>query len=154
MQSYSHTHSLGHQTGLAARLFNKLLTKRFSNTGINMTAEQWGIILILRNNGAMTQWQLGEMLSLEKSTVSRSISGLERRGWVVCKRNAKDGRHKLATLTSNAINIAQQCSMIAKSVLEDAQAGLNPKAVSASLEQLSGVIKNLRELNQLRSPNH
>lgn len=148
MQGYNHTRSLGHQTGLAARLFNKLLTRRFSDAGIDMTAEQWGVILVLLNHGAMTQGQLGEKLYLEKSTVSRSVSGLERKGWVVCEKNAEDGRHRLATLTPNAINIAERCSCIAQSVLEDAQAGLDPGAVSASLEQLSGLIGNLRELNR------
>lgn len=149
MHRYSHSQSLGHQTGLASRLFNRLLTKRFKDAGINMTAEQWGVIQVLLNNGAMTQGQLGEALYLEKSTISRSVNGLEKRGWVVWTRNAIDGRQKLTTFSPDAINIAKQCSAIAKSVLNDAQAGLDPKAVSASLEQLSGVVGNLRKLNQL-----
>lgn len=149
MDRYNHTQSLGHLTGLAGRLFNNLLTRRFSDAGIDMTAEQWGVILLLLNNDAMTQGQIGEMLYLEKSTVSRSMRGLEKRGWIVCKRAAEDGRQKLITLTPNAINIAERCSDIAKSVLEDAQAGLNAEALSASLQHLSVVITNLRELNRL-----
>jgi len=148
MQGYNQTQSLGHLTGLSGRLFNTLLTRRFSAAGIDMTAEQWGVILTLRNQGAVTQGQLAEMLYLEKSTVSRSINGLEKRGWVVREKGAEDGRHKLVALTANATDVAERCTAIAQSVLEDAQAGLNPDAVATSLEQLSGVIRNLRSLNQ------
>jgi len=149
MTAYDHTHSLGHQTGLASRLFNKLISRRFNDAGIKMTAEQWGVIQVLLNYGAMTQGQLGEALYLEKSTISRSVSGLEKRGWVVWEKNAEDKRQKLTTITPHAIKLARQCSAIAESVLSDAQAGLEPHAVSASLEQLSGVVGNLRRLNQL-----
>ncbi len=143
-----HTHSLGYQTGLASRLFNQLLTKRFNDAGIHMTAEQWGVIQVLLNHGAMTQGQLGEILYLEKSTISRSVSGLEKRGWVTWQKSAEDGRQKLTSLTPEAINVAKQCAEIAQSVLTDAQAGLDPAAISTSLAQLAGVINNLRELIQ------
>ncbi|WP_259346393.1 MarR family winged helix-turn-helix transcriptional regulator [Vibrio diabolicus] len=38
-------------------------------------------MLLLRNNGALSQSQICERLYLEKSSVSRSIDGLEKRGW-------------------------------------------------------------------------
>jgi MarR family transcriptional regulator, multiple antibiotic resistance protein MarR len=144
---YHHTRSLGHLTGLAGRLFNNLLTRRFSEAGIEMTAEQWGVILVLRNNGVLTQGQLGEMLHLDKSTVSRSVSGLQRRGWVQGQRTVEDGRQKRVSLTSQAIDVAERCSAIASRVLVDAQAGLDDAAVAASLEHLSTVVGSLRALN-------
>ncbi len=148
MQGYNQAQSLGHLTGLAGRLFNTLLTRRFSAAGIDMTAEQWGVILLLLNHGAVTQGQLAEMLYLEKSTVSRSITGLEKRGWIVREKGAEDGRQKRVSLTENSTSVAERCSDIACSVLVDAQAGLTPEAITVSREQLSAVILNLRSLNQ------
>ncbi|MYM63418.1 MarR family winged helix-turn-helix transcriptional regulator [Pseudomaricurvus sp. HS19] len=148
MSGYTHTQSLGHQTGLASRLFNKLLTRRFREAGIEMTAEQWGVIQVLINGGAMSQGQLGEMLYLEKSTISRSVSGLEKRGWVAWQKSAEDARQKLIVLTPNAENVARQCYDIARGVLRDAQAGLDPEALTLSQLQLADVINNLRTLNQ------
>ena len=57
----------GHLAGLASRLLSKTLAKRFQAADIDMTAEQWGAILVLLNGDAMTQAQLGEQLYLEKS---------------------------------------------------------------------------------------
>ena len=46
---------MGHLTGLASRLFNRLLTSRFKQAGINITAEQWGVILTLKQYGSITE---------------------------------------------------------------------------------------------------
>ena len=149
MDKYKHSESLGHLTGLAGRLFNKLLTRRFSENGIEMTAEQWGVILTLLNKDALTQKEISELLYLEKSTVSRSVSVLEKRGWVTSRKNAEDGRQKQIVLTNEAKDVADCCAAIAKGVLADAQQGLDQKVLSESLGHLSGVIGNLRKLNNL-----
>lgn len=49
--------------------------------------------------GPLTQGELGRRLSLEKSTVSRLIAGLERRGWVVRRRDTANRRFVRVELT-------------------------------------------------------
>lgn len=148
MHNYHQSQSLGHLTGLAGRLFNNLLTRRFSEAGIEMTAEQWGVILLLRNDAGLTQQQLCERLYLDKSTVSRSVSGLRRRGWVTCGRTEPDARLKRVMLSEQAREVAERCAAIAAGVLQDAHAGLEPQALAASQALLGRVIGNLRDLNQ------
>ncbi len=147
MQTNDHQQSLGYLTGLTSRLFNKLITTRFQNAGIDMTAEQWGVIVILMNEESMTQGQIGERLYLEKSSVSRSIDGLEKRGWIERKKSTEDSRKKLVYLTPKSIEIAERCSAIAQNVLEDAQKGLNSEELALSKNLLTGVISNLRIQN-------
>ena len=65
--SYDQNQSLGYLTGLASRLLSNILAMRFHEADIDMTAEQWGALIILLNGGAMTQGELGERLYLEKS---------------------------------------------------------------------------------------
>lgn len=148
MKSYYQQQSLGHLTGLASRLFNRLLTQRFKHAGIHMTAEQWGVILVLNNSEPMTQSQISELLYLEKSSVSRSIDGLEKRGWIERQRNPHDSRSKLVSLTEKSLAIVEQCAEIAAGVLDDAQQGSTQSELQISKQQLSGVISNLRQLNQ------
>ncbi|WP_432695576.1 MarR family winged helix-turn-helix transcriptional regulator [Marinobacterium sp. YM272] len=147
MASYTHTQSLGHLTGLAGRLFNKLLTSRFQAAGIDMTAEQWGVVLLLVNHDTLTQGQIGEMLYLEKSTISRSITGLVKRGWVVCNKSAEDGRQRNVSLTPKAMKIVERCAEIASGVLRDAQQGLSENEIASNQQHLASVIGNLRQLN-------
>ncbi|MGD9210969.1 MAG: MarR family transcriptional regulator [Desulfobacteraceae bacterium] len=131
---------------MASRLLSNILAMRFQETNIDMTAEQWGTVLILLNGEAMTQRQLGERLYLEKSSVSRLIDGLERRGWIVRTKNPKDSRQKLITLTPKVLEVAEHCAAIARGVLEEAQLGMTEDEMIVCRSFLSRIITNLRKL--------
>ncbi|MCE9679454.1 MarR family transcriptional regulator [Shewanella sp. AS1] len=148
MPQYNHHQSLGHLTGLASRLFNRLLTTRFRQAGIEITAEQWGVILLLQNQGELSQNQICELLYLEKSSVSRSIASLENRGWIQRTRSDTDSRSKLVALTEQSLSVVETCAEIASSVLVDAQQDQSLLALERSRQHLADVITNLRKLNQ------
>ena len=141
--SYDHNQSLGYLAGLASRLLSNTLVKRFQEAGIDMTAEQWGAIIVLLNNGAMTQGHLGQRLFLEKSSMSRLANGLERHGWVVRAKDPEDSRQKLVVPTAKARDTAERCASIARSVLEEAQHGLSQEARLSCRSFLGNVIENL-----------
>jgi MarR family multiple antibiotic resistance transcriptional regulator len=143
MFSYDHNKSVGYWAGLASRLLSNTLGKRFQEAGIKMTAEQWGAIILLLNDDAMTQGQLGERLYLEKSSVSRLVDGLERRGWVVRTKSPGDNRHKLVTPTPKALETAERCAAIARGVLEEAQRGMTEDERLVCRSFLSRIIANL-----------
>ena len=141
--SYDRHKSLGYLAGLASRLMSNTLGKRFQQAGIDMTAEQWGAILVLAGGDALTQGKIGEKLFLEKSSVSRLADGLERRGWIVRTRDPDDSRSKLLSLTPNAVETAERCAVIAREVLEDAQRGMTLEERFVCRSLLARVIANL-----------
>lgn len=141
--SYDRNKSLGNLTGLASRLLSNTLAARFSDAGIDMTAEQWSAIIVILNGDTMTQAQIGDMLYLERSSVSRLLYGLERRNWIVRTPNPKDNRQKLITPTEKVLKIAERCADIARSVLEDAQQGMTIEEQTVCRSYLSRIIGNL-----------
>ena len=143
MFSYDRKKSLGYLTGLANRLLSNKLARSFKEAGIDMTAEQWGTLLILINGDAMTQVQLGEKLCLEKSSVSRLVNGLERRGWIVRTKSKDDSRQKLVSVTKKAVKTAEQCAPIAGAVLKEAQKGMTEDEQIVCRSFLSRIISNL-----------
>ncbi len=144
--SYDHNQSLGYLTGLANRMLSNILAMRFQKAGIDMTAEQWGAILVLLNGEAMTQGELGERLHLEKSSVSRLMDRLEKRGWIVRTNDQNDSRQKIVSPTQTARDIAEQCETIARAVLKEAQTGMTEDEMLILGALLSRVITNLRGL--------
>ena len=143
--SYDHNKSLGYVTGLANRLLSNTLAARFRAADIDMTAEQWGAILVLLNGDAATQRELGEQLCLEKSSVSRLLDGLERRGWIVRTRDPKDSRQKRVTPTPKVMETAEHCAAIAREVLKEAQRGMTEDEQLVCRSFLSRIILNLNE---------
>ncbi len=140
---YDHNKSLGYLTGLVSRLLSNALVTQFQAAGIDMTAEQWGAVVVLLNGGAITQGQLGERLCLEKSSVSRMVEGLERHDWIVRTKNPKDSRQKLVTPTPKVLEKVECCSNIARTILKDAQQGMNEEEQLACQAALIKIISNL-----------
>lgn len=60
----------------------------------------------LADRGALAQNQLGSYLGLTKSTVSRLIDQLERRGWVARRTGDGDARQRLVSLTGEGGKVA------------------------------------------------
>lgn len=133
---------------MASRLLSNILVMRFQEADIDMTAEQWGAIIVLLNGGAMTQMQLGERLYLEKSSVSRLVNGLEKRGWIERTKDPKDSRQKLVTPALQVLDTAERGATIARALLEEAQLGMTEDEMLAFGALLSRTITNLRELTR------
>jgi len=144
--SYDHNQSLGYLTGLASRLLSNILAMRLHEAGIDMTAQQWGAIIVLLNGEAMTQGQLGEQLHLEKSSVSRLTNGLEKRGWIERTTDPNDSRQRIVTPTPKALETAERCATTARAILAEAQRGMTEDEMSVLRSLLSRAITNLREL--------
>jgi MarR family multiple antibiotic resistance transcriptional regulator len=98
----------------------------------------------LLNSDAMTQGQLGERLYLEKSSVSRLVDGLERRGWIVRTKSPGD-RQKLVSPTPKALKTAEHCAAIARAVLKEAQPGMTEDEQLVCRSFLARIIANIGE---------
>lgn len=142
---YDRKKSLGYLTGLASRLLSQTLGKRFQEAGIDMTAEQWGTLLILLDGDAMTQGQVGQKMCLEKSSMSRLANRLEQHGWIARTKVKGDSRQKQLLPTPQTLEVAERCASIATAVLEDAQRGMSQEERLACQSLLTRLIGNLGE---------
>lgn len=144
--SYNHNDSLGYLTGLASRLFNQLLASRYKQAGIDMTAEQWGAIILLLNEQGMSQSEMAKRLCLEKSSLSRLVDGLERRGWAQRSKDLNDSRRRIVSATDKAFDTAEFCANIARSTMDEVMHNFTADQRQLAQLQLGQIITNLREI--------
>ena len=103
--------------------------------------------MLLSKGEATTQKQLSEQLYLEKSSVSRLLDGLEKKGWLERQPDPEDSRRKRVIPTERALAEASRCSAIANAVLSDVQQGIAADDLEQGQSVLNQVIGNLRDLN-------
>jgi DNA-binding MarR family transcriptional regulator len=65
-------------------------------------------LAVLGERGPLSQTELGHELRLTKSTVSRLVDQLERRGWAGRRNGKDDARRRLVELTSEGTKVAEQ----------------------------------------------
>lgn len=75
---YNFSESLGYLTIVASRLFMSYTNRQITKLGLDLTAEQWGILRMLLNEDGLTQETLLRMSRYEKSTLSRLLDGMEK----------------------------------------------------------------------------
>jgi DNA-binding MarR family transcriptional regulator len=113
-------------------------------TGFNLSLSEMFALLALSAGAPMSQQALAEQLHLEKSTVSRLIQHLERRGWVRRIRDLHDTRMFRLQLSETG---HEQASRLVKSLMERHQrllAALKPDEQEALAYGLSALVRALR----------
>ncbi|SIO57289.1 transcriptional regulator, MarR family [Singulisphaera sp. GP187] len=80
----------------AARAVTRIYDAELRETGLRST--QHSLLRLLDRVGEIRQGDLGEMASLDATTLTRSLRPLEKRGWVTIRAGA-DRREKLVAIT-------------------------------------------------------
>jgi MarR family transcriptional regulator, transcriptional regulator for hemolysin len=89
----------GHRINILGRLLSKRLNEMIAHTGL--TNSQWPIIVRLLLHVELTQAELCEQLSIEASTVSKTLQRMEQMGWIL-RQDGVDKREKKVRLTEKA----------------------------------------------------
>lgn len=92
--------SLGFLTWKVTRIAANDMAARFAAAGVEVTVEQWRALIPLYKCDGLTQGKLGDLLSQEKTGVSRLVAGLEKRGLIKRLSCSEDRRVKRLFITT------------------------------------------------------
>jgi len=91
--------SIGFLAWKVARVFANDLAARFAEAGVKVTVEQWRALLPAYKADGLTQGRLCDMLSQEKTGVSRLVAALEKQGLLRRESGDEDRRVKYIYIT-------------------------------------------------------
>ena len=80
----------------AARVITQLYDDALRDSGLRST--QFTLLQVLSLKGELTQGQLGQFLAIDSTTLTRTLGGLRRRGWIR-SRPGIDRRERYWSLT-------------------------------------------------------
>jgi DNA-binding MarR family transcriptional regulator len=137
------TKSLGFMVNTANRVLMGALKKQMAEEGLDLTAEQWALLLHFWNNGTITQEELVVVSGLDKSTVSRTLKLMDHKGLITKSLDPKDCRRKILSLTKEADELKTRSLMAVQATVKKALAGVDPEQCAVCLKVLSQVKQNL-----------
>ena len=91
--------SLAHLMGRTSRAVLNRVQKSFTASGHNITVEQWLLLVNLRNRDGQLHQELAGNTYKDKTTVTRLLDGLEKKGLVERAAGTTDRRQKRISLT-------------------------------------------------------
>lgn len=141
---YDPAKCMGYMTYTTSRLLAAALHRHMADMGLELTPEQWGILMLFWNKGDVTQEEITASSGVDKSTVSRTLSAMERKGWVTRRLDPSDTRRKILSLTEEADALKQHSLQAVQASLALALKGIDPQECATCLKVLSLVKKNLQ----------
>lgn len=95
---------------VVARALGRLGRDRARAAGADSTPQQAEALQLLAERSVISTSALAQMLGINPSTASRNLAGLERRGYIVRRRGADDGRQTDVRLTARGKRTAEAVS--------------------------------------------
>jgi len=102
------------------------LAARFSEAGVEITVEQWRALIPLFKLDGLTQGRLCELLSQEKTGVSRLVAALEKRGLVRRESSKEDRRVKYIFITDTGRQLVDSTVDMAVACRDDLVKHVDP----------------------------
>jgi DNA-binding MarR family transcriptional regulator len=110
----------------------------------DITPQQAEALQLVADRGAMSTSSLALALGIDPSTASRNLAGLERRGYIVRRRGADDGRQTDVRLTPRGKRTAETVSVewtTAAALLFDRLPRQDRQRVGEAIEVLARVLE-------------
>jgi len=128
---------------LVACEFKKYTATMLKQGKVELTPEQFLLIDLLWNDGPMSQQKLADTMRKDKNSVTKLTDALERKGFVVRKRDEKDRRSNILMLTDKAQEAKLEAKETGISMLDKILEGIEEKDLQNFLETLQKMSKNM-----------
>ena len=132
-------------TGKASIAIARRLQRKFNQSGINLTIEQWSVLYHLWKQDGASQQELCNATFRDKPSITRLIDNLEKSGLVKRVSDEKDRRINKVYLTVVAQKLQEQTMQLAEQTLNEALEGVPADQVNLCKEVLQKVYDNLNQ---------
>lgn len=129
---------------VSAAIYRKLY-RNFRQNNLEITSEQWSVLLFLWEKDGVTQKELCDATFKDKPSMSRLINNMEKMHLVVRLSNATDRRINLIHLTEEGRELEERTRYIANRTLKEALYGLTLEEIRISQNVLRKIFANTTE---------
>jgi len=144
--------SIGYLVGRLSRAIIKRLSKKFQDAGIDVSYEQWSILVHLYRQDGLSQQALARIAVKNKAAVTRLLNGLEKKNIVLRIPDQNDKRSNLIYLTNKAKELKPHLVGFVEEMLEEAEQGIDPDEMTRCRVTINNIFANFDRLNNPALP--
>ncbi|MBO4593324.1 MAG: MarR family transcriptional regulator [Bacteroidaceae bacterium] len=134
--------------GKVSTALRRRLNADFLAAGIDISGDQWDVLMALQLKDVCTQQDLCNATSFSKPTMSRIINSLEEMKVVERRKARVDFRNNYITLTIKGLQLVDRAQSIAVRTLKESLRGLSKMDIVISQQSLNTVLENLNRKEQ------
>lgn len=130
--------------GKVSAAINRKLSRNFRQNGMDITPEQWTVLLSLWEKDGVSQQELCKATFKDKPSMTRLIDNMERQNLVMRMPDKKDRRANLIHLTTTGKSLEEKARFIANKTLKEALHGLTLAELRISQDALRKIFANTK----------
>lgn len=130
-------------TGVPNMALARRLQKHFREAGLEITVEQWSVLVHLWKEDGVNQQELCKRTFRDKPSITRLLDNLEKLKLVTRVAGKDDRRSKYIFLTEEAKALRDKTMELANNTLMEGLNGVSPDEVEVVKKVLSKVFDNL-----------
>ncbi|WP_295055200.1 MarR family transcriptional regulator [Sulfuricurvum sp.] len=135
--------SLGCLTNHAAYTARTYLTRQLALNGIDMTIEQFKVMVVLWQEKSSTQQYIADFVGKDKTSITRLIAGLEKRSLIQRVTDKTDKRCNLVTLTAQGVALEKPTMDVLTRANDALHKEFNPEELAITLRVLKQMCQHL-----------
>lgn len=128
--------------GKVSAAINRKLYRNFRQNGLEISPEQWTVLLFLWKKDGVTQQELCNATFKDKPSMTRLIDNMERQHLVVRISDKNDRRTNLIYLTKTGKELETKAGEIVNLTLREALDGVSIHELEIGQEVLKKIFKN------------
>ncbi|MCB0729781.1 MAG: MarR family transcriptional regulator [Ignavibacteriae bacterium] len=142
---YYFNESIGFIIVKAGRLIENKLKLNFEKENIDITPQQWSVLTYLWNEDGISQQELADAFSKDKTSMTRLLNNMEKNQLISRQIDSLDKRNKKIFLTNKSKLIKKHSIKIAEKTLIETLGGIDHKDLKISKKVLKQINKNLED---------
>lgn len=127
----------------AAFLFRAELQRAFAADGIDITAEEWALMMVLRERQPLSVGELAELTLRDRTTVTRFLDALTAKGLVERRPDPEDRRRAEVRLSEQALAAFPAMLAHVEALIGRAGEGISASEIETTIAVLTRMIANL-----------
>ena len=140
---YSLKNSLGHMMGRISRAILNQLQRSFVAAGCDLSVEQWLLLVHLRDWDGQIHQQLAHSTYRDKTTITRLLDGLEKRGLVERVSDTADRRQKRVRIMPEGRKLIKKLKPLALKIQNKAMEDIALQDIDMCKNILSKIYHNI-----------
>ena len=140
---YNFNDSIGFIIVKAGRLIENKLKADFEKENIDVTPQQWSVLTYLWNEDGISQQNLADAFSKDKTSMTRLLNNMEKNELISRKQDENDKRNKKIFLTFKSKLMKKDTIKIAEKTLMNTLVGIEHKDLRLSKKVLKQINYNL-----------
>lgn len=131
--------------GKVSAAINRKLLRNFRQCGLDITPEQWTVLICLWKQDGVTQQELCNATCKDKPGMTRLLDSMERSHLVVRIVDKKDRRINLIHLTKDGRQLKEQVRSAADQALREALQGVTQEELNAGQNLFRKIFANTKD---------